>query len=481
MHRIPGMGKRSETDKAIRNIMNWAQRPEWSEERVAVFDAHLAPVCDRTDITQEELIQELEEHGYGGMLFGMMFEDFVSRRLAGDRNLIDDYLQRRGWRESVPGRRYLQQLRDSVLSLYEVVDVSPGQHCDLRDLVRGGATIRVHEHLGTQGMVRWDHIAARILRVNDKTGFSGGILPYPREASQKLLKVLADSRKRFDKKLARLADKETMEQVLSQEDLEKRFLQDACPTFTGLWVMDTLERLQQLLPELVNRDGEALVFCETRFPFRAEQLDEIARQLDDAADWERDSPEGQTWSWLPEMDIAPDKPRNGMAIESLRNGQLPLSGTLELTPGVLTLVTNSTERAQRGQAVLESLLQGLIGPALSSLQTPEQLLEERDTQRQDTDQREPADSIDPEIAAEIIQHTLDQHYRRVLDEPVPALGDKTPRQCARSKKGRERVIEWLKHLENNELRRAASQGQTPYDSRWMWDVLKLGQYGDGPP
>jgi hypothetical protein len=51
------MGKRSETDKAIRNIMNWAQRPEWSEEQASVFDAHLAPVCDRTDITQEELIQ----------------------------------------------------------------------------------------------------------------------------------------------------------------------------------------------------------------------------------------------------------------------------------------------------------------------------------------------------------------------------------------------------------------------------------------
>jgi hypothetical protein len=104
------------------------------------------------------------------------------------------------------------------------------------------------------------------------------------------------------------------------------------------------------------------------------------------------------------------------------------------------------------------------------------LLEERDTQRQDTDQREPADSVDPEIAAEIIQHTLDQHYRRVLDEPVPAPGDKTPRQCAHSKKGREQVIEWLKHLENNELLRAASQGQTPYDSRWMWDELKLGQH-----
>jgi hypothetical protein len=149
------MGKRSETDKAIRNIMNWAGSPEWSGEQKAVFDAHLAPVCDRIGISQEELVQELEEHGYGGMLFGLMFEDLLSRRLPpDDKNIINDYLERRGWRESVRGRRYLQRLRDSTLSLYEVVEVSPGQHCDLRDLVRGGETLRVHEHMGTQNLVK---------------------------------------------------------------------------------------------------------------------------------------------------------------------------------------------------------------------------------------------------------------------------------------------------------------------------------------
>ena len=155
------MGKHSETDKAIRNIMNWANRPEWSEKQAAVFDSHLAPVCEHIGISQEEIAQELEEHGYGGMLFGMMFEDFLSRRLPpGDRNVVDDYLKRRGWRESVPGRRYLQQLRDSVLSLYEVVEVSPGHHCDLRDLVRGGRNFRVYERMGTQNLVRWDRLAA---------------------------------------------------------------------------------------------------------------------------------------------------------------------------------------------------------------------------------------------------------------------------------------------------------------------------------
>ena len=471
------MGKRSNTDKAIHNIMNWADRPEWSDEQAAVFDAHLAPVCDRIGIGQEELGQELAEHGYGGMLFGLMFEDFVSRRLTpGDRNIIDDYLKRRGWNESVPGRRYLQQLRDSVLSLYEVVEVSPGHHCDLHDLVRGGETFRVHERMGTQNLVKWDRLAARVLNVNGKHIFSGGILSYPREAAQSLLRVLTKSRKQFNKELSRAAGKEATARMLSSENLDELFLQDACPAFTSIWLAHTLERLREPLPEMTNRDGEALIFNEARFPFLAEQLDEIARCLNDAPDWERNTPDEHTWIWLPEADTVADNKQSGMAIDTLQDGQHPISGTLELKPGVLTLTTNSMERAKRGQNMLEKLLQGLIGPALSKVQTPEQLMAENKHRQQGDDDQEPTDAIDPEIAAELIRTTLDQHYRQCLDEPIPALDNKTPRQCARSKKGRGKVIEWLKHLENNELRRAAGQGQEPYDSCWMWDELKLGKY-----
>jgi hypothetical protein len=118
-------------------------------------------------------------------------------------------------------------------------------------------------------------------------------------------------------------------------------------------------------------------------------------------------------------------------------------------------------------------LHGLIGPALSTIQTPEQLIAENETQRQDNEDIDPEDTIDPEIAAEIMGDYLDQYYRETLDEPIPVLGDKTPRQCASRKKDRAKVIEWLKHLENNELRRAARQGGKPYDSRWMWEELKL--------
>ena len=127
---------------------------------------------------------------------------------------------------------------------------------------------------------------------------------------------------------------------------------------------------------------------------------------------------------------------------------------------------------------MEGLLHGLIGPALSKLQTPEQLMAENETGQQGAGDPEPADTIDPEFAAEMIHNLMDQHYRQCLDEPIPMLDNKTPRQCARSKKTRDKVIEWLKHLENNELRRAVGQRQAPYDSCWMWEELKLAKYRD---
>ena len=467
------MGKRNDIDRAVRNMKNWADGSEWSDELATVFDAHLASVCELIDMSPEELRQKIVESDYGGMLFGMMFEDFLSRRLSpSNKNIIDDYLARRGWRESVAGRRYLQQLRDSVLSVYEVVAVSAGKHCELSDLVRGGKMIRVHEHMGTQNMVKWDRIAARVLNTDGKHTFSGGILPFPHEASRDLLSVLTKLRKQFRKKRSRIAEKDPKTNLPSSENADDLFLRDACPAFTSVWLVHILKQLQAPLPVMVNRDGASLVFSETRFPLLTEKAEEIAGRLDAAAEWERDGPQKDAWIWLPEPNAISEKPRGGMAFDTSLEGQRPISGTLELKPGVLTLLTNSLERAERGTDVLQELLDNLIGPALSMLQTPEQLMAGKNEQKS-VRKREPTNTIDPKIEAEIVHNTLDQHYHQCLDEPIPALDDKTPRQCARSKMGRTKVIEWLKQLENNELHRAAEAGQEPYDSSWMWDELKL--------
>jgi len=160
--------------------------------------------------------------------------------------------------------------------------------------VRSGKTFRVHEHIDTQNLVKWGRLAARVLNVNSKYIFSGGILPFPQEASQSLLRALTESRKQFNKELSRAAGKEAAANMLSSENLDELFLQDAGPAFTSIWLTHTLEHLHKPLQERVNRDGEAVVFTETRFPFLAEQFDEIAERLNASPEWERDSPDEHT-------------------------------------------------------------------------------------------------------------------------------------------------------------------------------------------
>lgn len=465
------MGKRTEIDKAIRNVMNWANRPEWAADRVAVFEEHIASVCDKMDLDHETLSEELTG-GYDSMLFGIAFEDFAARALPPDnKNLIDDYLERRGWREAPRGRAYLRELRKSVLSVYEVVAVSRGEYCDLQDLFLGGKPVRVHERTGTQNLAKWDRLAARVLTMEGRHIFSGGVLPLGSDTAQSVLNMLNNSRKNFKKELRKVADQAAIDRALPPATVDRQLLETACPAITSIWLMHTLTQLRAPMPVMVNRDGEELLFSETRFPFLADHLEEIAQRLDADPEFERAVPDEHTWHWL-----AQSKAKTGKASKKdtgtapPQDGAYTINGTLEIRPGVLSLTANSMERAEKGKRLLEKRLKGLVGPALSSLQTPEQLMAGEPRNQREKPQ---TGNLAPEPPADIVKEFLDQHYRDSLDKPIPMLGNKTPRQCVKTKKGRENVIEWLKYLENSEQHRAAAEGQKPYDMGWLWEELKL--------
>ena len=49
----------------------------------------------------------------------------------------------------------------------------------------------------------------------------------------------------------------------------------------------------------------------------------------------------------------------------------------------------------------------------------------------------------------IIHQCMDKHYRRMLDQPVPMLGNRSPRNAVKTDAGRQKVVAWLKTLENH--------------------------------
>ena len=67
--------------------------------------AHFEPVCAKAGITQDEIGEAFGEFDYQ-MVEACAFEDFCSRLAASRRgNVIDDYLDQRGWKTSNPGPR----------------------------------------------------------------------------------------------------------------------------------------------------------------------------------------------------------------------------------------------------------------------------------------------------------------------------------------------------------------------------------------
>lgn len=86
------------------------------------------------------------------VVWGAAFEDMVASDLPGGRNIADDYLRRRGWKEGVSARDYIAGLRRATISLYEVNGLVPGESMLLRDLVPGGEPVRVLDKLASQGL-----------------------------------------------------------------------------------------------------------------------------------------------------------------------------------------------------------------------------------------------------------------------------------------------------------------------------------------
>ena len=463
--RIPG------ADKAIANLVKWAARDEWEGLQLELYAVHIDRVADALDMSADDIAELLGDSAL--MLHVFIAEDFFTAGFGEDDelNLIDDYLKRRGWREAVSARRYLEALRDSHVSLYEIVDVDPGRSVTVRDLILGGEAVTVTEKLGSESLGRWDRVAARIVSVNGKEHFTGGILQFSHEASQELLSAFDKMAEQMKEELLEVAEETGDDATIELESVRRVIVlgMPCAPIFSQHWTLDAVMRLQAPLPELRNSDNEAIVFCEVRFPIAGDET-KVAAVLDGIEAFERVEDDEAHWVWL-----APGSPFQRMdgdreeppATEAEDTIPMMSLGDAALRSGALVLTVNSEERAERGRDLLASHLGDLVGSPLTSHQDPEQAMAEHAGELVD----EPG--IPPEEAARIIHAYFDEHFRRTLDEPLPVLDGKTPRQAATTPEGREQAIDWLKQLENTEHHRAAQQGEKPYDTAWIWRELGL--------
>src|SRR6266581_9068836 len=257
--------------RSLEGLMKWLTRDEWGDLFADVFDRHVRPACDSSGIDVEQIISILSRDGFMTTVWGSAFEDFLTRELDDGRNIVDDYLKRRGWKENASTRAYMSALRTSVISLYEVSDIVRDTSFRARDLVRGGDPTLISERSATRSLKPWDRIATRVVQVGSQTLISGAVLPYDRDASGKVLKLLRNVAKRTDKekqKLAYLVGRDVNDPAIVSGFSQTALLRAAAPTITTVWLIDIIDRYADpRIPEVRNAEGDELLFCTLHYPF----------------------------------------------------------------------------------------------------------------------------------------------------------------------------------------------------------------------
>ena len=467
---------------SLSGLIKWLARDHWRDAFQEVLDEHFGEAREGLGVETFEEIGDLVGDHRMETLWGCAFRDFLTREPK-HGNIVDDYIRCRGWSEKAVNKAYMEALRDSVMSLYEVSDIRPGDSFMAFDLIRGAHPIRVHERNASKLLKQWDRVAMRIVEVYGRWMTSGDILPFARALSEE---VIADVRVLVD--AAPMAVEEMFEaagETTPAEDLEdfafEVAMRTATPIFTRAWLDYHLAYVGA--PELsapLNADGEEIESIQLQYRLKKGVTQEqVWAVLDGSPELEAAS--SRAWNWLSSVeDTVParsQKSRARMIMYRLDDGSTVL-GTLELKGWGLEVEVNSECRAERARAFLNPLLEGLATPPLVVRQTSEWAMAARSG---DSGPRTRG-GLSFEEDREFVRQVLDRQYRAILDEPMPMLDNLSPREAAGSKEGCEKLVAWLKYLETAPPMLAKAINWRPTTSAGCgknWVLRNSGS--DGPP
>ena len=450
--------QKKEIDKAVRNIISFAEKdPKWQLRLEATFSEMLEPAAQLLGIEDEELAANSEEVGYSHMIFGYIFEYFSSLHWDNEEHsFIDIYLKQRGWRETPYGRRYLQAINDTDIQLWEITDVKPGFYADVRPYGSTKKSVRVIEKSGTETLNQWDCIAGRVVKLDNTYLFTGAILPLPPAEAESVSRVVGHTEKEVVEIYKQLiADGEINELPDDLEQIIDDDIYNELPKILfRVWITYLYKTINQDMPTLSNKDGDIFQIAKVRFPVLVppKKLLQAIKEIPEL----EENHDSSGWNWLPHTreEQLPD------------NEFISVLGQLSLQEKSLTLEVNSTDRAETGSLWLSEKLGNLIGKPLTIIDNIADSMENAILNNEDMDFPE------LENADELMNSFMQQHYQKILDEPIPMLNDKTPRECAANPKLHKDVVKWIKYMENQD-----AKTPTPdFDFSWVWVELGLEKY-----
>jgi len=171
---------------------------------------------------------------------------------------------------------------------------------------------------------------------------------------------------------------------------------------------------------------------------------------------------------------------------STRTNTAPLRSRLNLTLPApeqrksdrLKLFCRTRQLADEGRAWFEALAGGSVhhltreitdpAGAMAASGDPGSPLE---TMPPDSGHAPP--DLPPEVISELVAEVIQRNYADWADEPLPALGNRTPRDAISTPAGLERVKGLLRSYEDGEAQSAREQNREPVSFQFLWDELGI--------
>mgnify|MGYP005852103365 CR=1 FL=1 len=349
-------------------------------------------------------------------------------------------------------KAYLEQLSSCPLRLYYVTESRPGEGLTLVEaLEQETEPLAVQERMGSQTLNAGDLLGTRVVRVGDHLELSGALYPFTRWHAAPLLNSIPDfldSLEREDPEAYRESERRELE--LAQYIVEHWFAQMTLPP---------------PMPEMVDAStGQPIQLVTDHYRIVDRQALESAlagaAELEQTADHE--------WQYL-------DEDEHGTMRSRL---SLTLPAPEKRKSDRLKLFCRTRQLADEGRAWFEALAGGSVHHLTREITDPAgamaasgDLGSPLETMPPDSEHAPP--DLSPEVLTGILTQMIQGNYADWADEPLPALGNRTPRDAIKTAAGMERVKGLLRSYEEGEVRSAREQNREPISFQFLWDELGI--------
>ncbi len=420
-------GHREESGAPSR-ALDWLAERYPEEVNAAIDDEFYGALTDDELDLLEDLPADLRQMVHINM--GEWLVTDAHLELNGVRTPVREVLLGLGGPLLSPVRRdWLQRLGERALGLYEVKEVKPGEGMELANLLQPDEpAVWVTERAASRTLVRYDIFGARLARCDSGFVLSGAVYPFVREEALSCREEILHE----------------MEGGTWGSDLAREVV--------GSIIIDYwLEGLvaERPLPKLVDTSTGDPVMLVTDH-YEVTDWDTLGVILAAQQDVHGDRKEG----WV----------RFSATEGNMRRSRAALNPQSE---GTLEVFCRTVKLADDSRQWLEQIAGSTLTFKIREMVDP------RSPKALQSAPAAPKSDIPPEIAGEIIRDYMRNHYANWTDEPIPALGNKTPRAAIKTEKGRRQVVELLKSYEHSEARRVRDQRGKPFDFGFLWNGLGL--------